>query len=267
LKAIAFDILYALNGRAVCFKAGPSSVVVQAACAALQEICSDPTFDQCILRQEPAALVKATTTVRDEVAKITSTHDKAAPQWETQTLINKICAVTDVKIFDQTMKQWSRIEIGQAQHRHKTWHDFNKWKNFQTSNQTVLVPFAAGTTAERLEYGRDLQAPHHIQTAFFCLGKGAAKRQPLSNGPSNQPSPGKAPHDEHHGTPAVQSEPQVPENDQHTTQSDNPSQIQPSQSQKEEQRETIFNNYTPLHQLGQDILRTVHACEQYNDDI
>ena len=37
--------------------------------------------------------------------------------------------------------------------------------------------------------------------------------------------------------------------------------------QKEEQRETIFNNYTPLHQLGQDILRTVHACEQYNDDI
>ena len=203
-------------------KIGNNAIVANAAVSAVEQLFLQSDVDNWIRRLEPTALIQITKAVRDKIAGInireTSKTRHGQPIWDTSALINKICAVQQVKIYNQDTDQWSNASIGTTPRG-----EINSIDHLLRINNSM--PNGKGTQ----QYGREFAIPEHISTAYFCIGKAAANRNPVTKnnaGTDIQPD-----------TPHAQ--------EQLTTQL-TPTLTPPDE--EEEINDNMFCNYTPLHQ-------------------
>ena len=125
-----------------------------------------------VLRCDATALIQTTLKVRDQIVAIRS------PQltWETHALINKICAVRRVSVYNQDNEQWIGADIGETPREQARSID----QLLRTNN---AIPQGKAIS----QYGRDLAIPEHAYTAYFCTALTAAKRNPAVR--PNTPEP------------------------------------------------------------------------------
>ena len=145
-----------------------------------------------ILQCDSSALIQTAKKVRDEIAAISTTQ----PTWETHALINKICAVRKVNVYNQDNEEWVCADISETPREQARSID----QLLRTNN---AIPQGEGIK----QYGRDLATPEHAYTAYFCTGQTAAKQNPavrLNTPEPPQPSP---------LTPTTQPEDEEPNNE------------------------------------------------------
>ena len=185
-QTVAFDMLFALTGRPVSFKSGNNSHITEAATAAVEQALQQHDVERFIRRLEPSALIQITRAVRDKVADI-NTHDTTQtrsrqPVWETQALINRVCAVRKVHVYNQDIDEWTHSEIGMTARE-----QIRSIDHLLRSNNAI--PQGNGIN----QYCRDIAENEHTLTAYFCIGQAAAKRSPFTKVSSPDASPAKPP--------------------------------------------------------------------------